>query len=49
MKEKYNRMVDQSKNKEFINSLKEQNEMELVDFYKDLRKINPSKTFIGHQ
>lgn len=42
MKEKYNRMVEVSKNKDFLNSLKSQEETELFDFYKTLNKINPT-------
>lgn len=42
MKEKYNRMVETSKNSYFLNSLEEQGKMELYEFYKNLKKINPS-------
>jgi hypothetical protein len=42
MKEKYNRMVEMSKNKDFLNSLKQDEEMELLEFYKNLKKINPT-------
>lgn len=42
MKEKYNRMVEMSKNKDFLESLKQQGEQELYEFYKELKKINPT-------
>lgn len=42
MKEKYNRMVEMSKNKDFLNSLRQQEELELYEFYKNLKKINPT-------
>lgn len=35
-------MVELSKNKDFLNSLKSQEETELFDFYKTLNKINPT-------
>jgi hypothetical protein len=42
MKEKYNRMVEQAKNnKTFLNSLKERDEFDLYNFYKELKQINP--------
>lgn len=42
MKEKFNSMIDLSKRKEFLQSLKNNGEFELYDFYKDLKKINPT-------
>lgn len=42
MKEKYNRMVEFSKNKNYLNALQTQGETELYDFYKTLNKINPT-------
>lgn len=42
MKEKYNWMVDMGKRKEFLESLKNNGEYELFEFYKDLKKINPT-------
>lgn len=42
MKEKYNRMVEMSKEKTFLNALKDNGEDELFDFYKELKKINPA-------
>jgi len=46
MKEKYNAMVDLSKNKQFLNSLQESGEMDLLDFYKTLKPINPDSSNI---
>lgn len=42
MKEKYNRMVEMNKSKDFLNSLKELGETDLYKFYKELKKINPT-------
>ena len=42
MKEKYNRMVEVSKSKDFLNALIEQGETDLHEFYKELKKINPT-------
>lgn len=42
MKEKYNNMVQKSKNKDFLNALKEGGELELYQYYKTLKKINPA-------
>ena len=41
MKEKYNQMVEASKDKKFLNKLKEEEEFELYEFYKNIKKINP--------
>ena len=46
MKEKYNAMVDLSKNKQFLNSLQEAGETDLLDFYKTLKPINPDSSNI---
>ena len=47
MKEKFNSMIDMGKRKGFLESLKKNGEFELYDFYKDLKKINPSQTSFG--
>lgn len=42
MKEKYNNMVRKSKNKDFLNALKDGEEFELYEYYKKLKQINPT-------
>jgi hypothetical protein len=43
MRERYNRMVEVASNEEAIMRLKSAGELELADFYSDLKKISPNK------
>lgn len=42
MKEKYNKMIEETKNKDFLNALRVRGDDELYNFYNKLSKINPS-------
>lgn len=43
MRERYNRMVEIATNKEAITRLRKSGEIELADFYSELKKISPGK------
>lgn len=43
MRERYNHMIDMVKNKNFIELLKKRGEIDLVEFYSDIKKISPER------